>query len=182
MTELPDRWFGDSQPNEKFPIWSRANAGEVYPGAASPLAATSAFFVQGEEGYRNSFHRNGAMRPDEWDPGDRNTLGQYGGYLYLNVSIMRVFGVRTPGMDAEMVTQQYIGDIGDAVPSYEAEARPGDEDAVATENITRWNDSARVGSSSSASSSSTSSTPARSASALPPWSACATPSAVPSSP
>ena len=137
MADIPATWFGDSDANATFPIWTRANAGEVYPGAATPLAATSAFFVHGEQGYRNSFHRNGAMRPDEWDPDTRNLLGVYGGHLYLNVSIIRVFGVRTPGMDPATVTAQYIGDI-PGVPSYEEEARPGDEDATATANITRF--------------------------------------------
>ena len=38
-------------------------------------------------------------------------VGQFGGYLYLNMSLTRIYGVRMPGMTPEMVDFQYFGEM-----------------------------------------------------------------------
>lgn len=134
---LPDRWYTDTEPSPTYPLWSRANAGEIYPSAVTPLAGTSVFFGAGELGWRDCNHRIGVLWPDEWDPISNNIIGCFGGYFFINMSITRIFGVRAPGMTPEMVDQQYFGDLGD-IPSYADEARPGDEREDSTAKIGAW--------------------------------------------
>jgi rifampicin phosphotransferase len=136
MVDLPARWYCDTVPTTKFAIWSRGNAGEVYPGPVSPLSGSALFFGAGELGYRDAFEV-ATMDADEWDPSPNNLFGCFGGYLYLNMSIARLFGVRMPGMTPEMVDQQYYGDL-TGIPSYDEEARPGDESPRHTERMTVW--------------------------------------------
>ena len=138
MTALPDRWITDTVPNRKFTIWSRGNAGEIYPDPISPLSGTSLFLGAGELGYQDAFVEAGTMDRDEFDEHSPNNLmASFGGYLYLNMSISRLYGVRCPGMTPEMVDQQYYGDL-TGIPSYESEARPGDESPRHTEQLGAW--------------------------------------------
>ncbi len=134
---LPDRWYCDTVPTTKFPVWSRGNAGEVYPMPATPFAGTGMFFTAGELGYQDAFVEAGTLDHDEYDPSPNNLIGCFGGYLYLNMSLARLYGVRCPGMTPEMVDQQYYGDLS-GIPAYAEEARPTDESPEHTERLGAW--------------------------------------------
>jgi len=138
MTPRPDHWITDTIPNRTYTIWSRGNAGEIYPDPISPLSGSSLFLGAGELGYQDAFVVAGTMDRDEFDDHSPNNLmASFGGYLYLNMSISRLYGVRCPGMTPEMVDQQYYGDL-TGIPSYESEARPGDESPRHTEQLGAW--------------------------------------------
>jgi pyruvate,water dikinase len=136
MVELPDRWYCDTVPTTKFPVWSRGNAGEIWPGPISPLAGTSLFLSAGERGWRDAFEL-ASLDADEWDPSPNNTMGSFGGYLYLNMSLSRIFGVRMPGMTPDMVDEQYFGDLS-GIRRYADEARPTDESPGHTARLGEW--------------------------------------------
>lgn len=126
MTVLPPSWVTDTAPSIKFPLWSRGNAGEIYPDPISPLSGTTLFLGPGELGYQDAFIEAGTMDRHEVDPATSNNfMASFGGYLYLNMSLARLYGVRCPGMTPEMVDRQYYGEL-TGIPSYESEARPGD--------------------------------------------------------
>lgn len=127
-----DRWIVDSLASERYPIYSRANAGEVCPDPMSPLTATIGIAGPGEAGYRDAFVEAGAFRADEFEADRPTCIATFGGYMYLNMSLARIYGVRMPGLTPEMVDQQYYGDMPGITP-YSAEARPTDADAELTE-------------------------------------------------
>ena len=82
-----DRWITDTEPSERFPIYSRANAGEVAPNPLTPLSATLNFRDAAEPGWRLAYTVPGTMREDELDPDRPSTIGIFGSYLFLNMSI-----------------------------------------------------------------------------------------------
>lgn len=129
-----DRWITDVDPSPTYPIYTRANAGEVYPDPVSPLAGTLGLLQAGELGWRDAYCRYG-MREDEFDHGRREIIGCFGGYIYLNMSLTRIFGVRMPGMTPEMVDFQYFGEM-PGIPPYQA--RPEDEDEERTAALQQW--------------------------------------------
>ncbi len=138
MTTLPERWLTDTEPNRIYTLWSRGNAGEIYPDPISPLSGTSVFLTAGELGYQDAMVQGGTMDYEELDKGTANNImASFGGYLYLNMSISRLFGVRCPGMTPEMVDQQYYGEL-TGIPSYASEARPGDESPAHSERLGAW--------------------------------------------
>ena len=138
MTTLPERWLTDTEPNRIYTLWSRGNAGEIYPDPISPLSGTSVFLTAGELGYQDAMVQGGTMDYEELDQGTANNImACFGGYLYLNMSISRLFGVRCPGMTPEMVDQQYYGEL-TGIPSYASEARPGDESPAHSERLGAW--------------------------------------------
>ncbi|HUF34069.1 MAG TPA: PEP-utilizing enzyme [Acidimicrobiales bacterium] len=136
MSEL-ERWVTDNEPSEKYPIYTRANAGEVYPDPVSPLSGSMAIINAGEAGWRDTYVRYGTADRDEFEVDRPNTIGCFGGYFFLNMSLTRIYGVRFPGLTPEMVDLQYFGEM-PGIPSYESEARPTDESPKHTALLQEW--------------------------------------------
>jgi rifampicin phosphotransferase len=134
---MPD-WPIFDATSKTFPLYSRANVGEIFPDPISPLNASVGFQEYLEPGWRDAFVACGVWDHDVYDPSvPRNVLPAFGSYLYINMSLMRLFGVRVPGMGAEAVDLQYFGDM-PGIPSYESEKRDFDEDPAASERAGGW--------------------------------------------
>ena len=137
MTEPIERWITDNEPSVRYPIYTRANAGEVYPDPVTPLAGSLAMLSAGEAGWRDAYVRLGTLDRDELEVDRPNTIGCFGGYFYLNMSLTRIYGVRFPGLTPEIVDLQYFGEM-PGIPPYEAEARPTDESPRHTARLQEW--------------------------------------------
>lgn len=124
--------------SKTFPLYSRANVGEIFPDPISPLNASTGFQANLEPGWRDAFVACGVWDHDLYDASvERNVLPAFGSYLYINMSLMRLFGVRVPGMGAEAVDLQYFGDM-PGIPSYESEKRDFDDDPAYSEKAGAW--------------------------------------------
>lgn len=112
----------DTALSERFPLYTRANVGEVFPDPVAPLTR-STYLWESELAWREAYDRMGAFDLAEF-PDDRFCiLGVAGGYCYLNASVMRLFGERAPGMSWEVIDQQFFG-AQPGIPDYEEQ--PGD--------------------------------------------------------
>jgi pyruvate,water dikinase len=125
MGRLDQPWVVDNPPSERFRIYTRANVGEVFPDPVTPLSWTIAGAKYGEPGWRDALERFGAVRHDEFAGDELEVMGVFGGYAYLNVSVSRLMGVRTPGLTWEAIDYSLFG-AQPGVPPYEA--HPADED------------------------------------------------------
>jgi pyruvate,water dikinase len=126
-----DRWIVDSKPSKRYPIFTRGNVGEVFPDPVAPLSG-DIIKLYAELGWRDAFARFGAFDADEFDADNTEIIGIFGGYCYLNVSISRILGVRTPGLNAESIDYQLWGEM-PGVPAYAPQ--PTDESAAHSERI-----------------------------------------------
>jgi pyruvate,water dikinase len=99
-----------------YPLYTRANAGEVFPEIVSPLA-WSLVGPGAEAGFRQSFQSDfAAIRiPDqEWF-----MVGRYAGRFHLNMSVIRTVAQRLPGTSADAADWQYFGDAaGRGMPAH----------------------------------------------------------------
>ncbi|MFZ6004845.1 MAG: PEP-utilizing enzyme [Actinomycetota bacterium] len=127
-----DRWIVDSRPSRRYPIYTRANVGEVFPDPVTPLSATIGITSNAEPGWRDAFERFGVIELDEYDPANNEIIGVFGGYCYLNVTLSRIVGVRTPGLTPEMIDATFFG-AQPGVPPYQPQ--PTDERPDLTERI-----------------------------------------------
>ena len=110
-----------------FPLYSRANVGEIFPDPISPLNASAGFQHNLEAGWRDAFVNCGVWDHDVYDASvEHNIIPAFDSYLYINMSLMRLFGVRVPGMGPEAVDLQYFGDM-PGIPSYDSERRDFDD-------------------------------------------------------
>ena len=137
MAEPIERWITDNEPSVRYPIYTRANAGEVYPDPVTPLSGSLAMLSAGDAGWKDAYVRLGTMDRDEFEPDRPSTIGCFGGYFYLNMSLTRIYGVRFPGLTPEMVDLQYFGEM-PGIPPYRDEARPTDESPRHTARLQEW--------------------------------------------
>ena len=128
-----DPWLVGSEPSERFPVWTRANVGEVFPDPVAPLSYSLMMREHVEGGWRDALINMGAYTADEFSPGKMETLGVHGGYTYLNGSVARLIGERTPGMTAQMMDDLFFG-VQPGIPPYEP--APGDANEERTAAMT----------------------------------------------
>ncbi len=128
-----DRWLTDLPFSERYPFYTRANAGEVLPHPVSPLGFSTTWRHGTMLGWHDSMLSVGTSLPEELDP--EEVIGFFGGYLYINAAVSRMFGVRGPNLTPEMIDFTYFGDHPD-VPPYVAE--DWHENAGCTARIGAW--------------------------------------------
>ena len=121
----------DTSLSERFPLYTRANVGEVFPDPVTPLTSDTVLYFA-EEGWRDAWVRMGAFDADEFPEGEFCQLGVAGGYCYLNASLIRLFGVRAPGLTWQDMDAQFFG-AQPGIPDYVES--PGDERPDLTEKI-----------------------------------------------
>ena len=125
-------WVTDTEPSRRFPVYTRANAEEVYAGVLTPLAWSISVGWPSERGWRQALIEFGAFEPSEFSGTAMDLIASFGGYIYLNLSVSRIMGLRTPGTDPQAVDRAFFGDLA-TVPTYEPQ--PGDDDPRAATRL-----------------------------------------------
>ena len=115
---VSDRWITDSVRWDRLPYYTRANAGEVLPDPASPLGWTLVFEQGLLKGWLRGFIEFGVYRQGELPDDPPPVAGLFGGYFYLNLSHMRLMGLRM-GQTVEQFDAAFLGPHPDK-PPYEA--------------------------------------------------------------
>ena len=101
------RYLG-TDPSPRFPLYTRGNAGEVFPEVQYPLSFTSSWASWQLAGER-SVAFSGLFSRKEM-AGDPTAFGgTFGGYTYLNLSAFRVAAVRAPGTKVADIDDQFLG-------------------------------------------------------------------------
>ena len=129
------RWITDTEPSDRFPLYTRANAGEVLPDPVSPLAWSLVWEPGVVMGWADTQVSVGTFDREDMDPVLPEVVGCFGGHLYINAAMARIFGVRAPGLSPEMIDYVYFGQHPD-VPPYVAE--PWHESAVSSARVGAW--------------------------------------------
>jgi phosphohistidine swiveling domain-containing protein len=121
---MQERWFTDFEPSSRWPHYTRGNAGEVLPTPASPLGQKLTFEMGLIQGGAVGSCRTGLYEIEEYDSELPETWSFFGSYLYINLSNIRMQGVRNPAVTVEQLDTAFFGEQAD-VPPYEP--HPDDE-------------------------------------------------------
>ncbi|WP_322818574.1 PEP-utilizing enzyme [Tepidiforma sp.] len=127
-------WVVGSRPSERYPLWTRANVGEVFPDPVAPLSFSLVMAEDTELAWRDALVRMGAFTYDEFDPDNMETVGVFGGYCYLNAQVTRILGERAPGLSAQAMDDLFYG-AQPGVPPYEPS--PGDQNEARTADLAK---------------------------------------------
>ena len=119
---MEDRWIADWPPSERWPHYTRSNAGEVLATPASPLGQQFAFDNGIALGWRDGYERMSYFLPGEMSAKFPETCGFFGGFFYINLSNIRMQGTRSPVLTVEQLDIAFFGDHPD-VPPYVADPR-----------------------------------------------------------
>lgn len=132
--DLDEPFVIDRRPSERYPIYTRANVGEINPLPVSPLTYTTQAGMLFDLAWRRALVRFGAFDEDDFDPDHPVFLGIFYGYSYLNLSVQRVFGVRMPGASPDVIDASFFGTT-QGVPPYQPD--PRDQSPEHTQRVTR---------------------------------------------
>ena len=126
---MKDRWIADWPPSERWPHYTRSNAGEVLSTPASPLGQQFCFDNGIVLGWRDGYERMSYFDPGEMSEKFPEPCGFFGGYFYINLSNVRMQGARSPVLTVEQLDLAFFGDHPD-VPPYVADPRDDKPDLV----------------------------------------------------
>jgi pyruvate,water dikinase len=124
-----DRWLTDWPASERWPHYTRSNAGEVLSTPASPLGQQFCFDNGICLGWRDGYIRQGYFSAGEMADTLPEVCGFFGGYFYINLSNVRMQGVRSPLVTVEQLDLAFFGEHPD-VPPYVADPRDERPDLV----------------------------------------------------
>ncbi len=109
--EMVDFGMGEyitQKPSKRYPIYTRGNAGEVWPEVAYPLTITLTRIV-GEQASARAAINAGVISQKDIQEGPSCFGGVFAGYMYLNLSFGRMIAIRTPGTTIEKSDATYYG-------------------------------------------------------------------------
>jgi rifampicin phosphotransferase len=115
---MKDRWITDWPASARWPHYTRSNAGEVMSTPASPLGQQFTFDNGIVLGWRDGYVRQGSYALGEMADKLPEPCGFFGGYFYINLSNVRMQGVRSPLVTVEQLDLAFFGDHPD-VPPYD---------------------------------------------------------------
>jgi len=118
--------------DERWRINTRGNVGEVFPEVLTALGYELGV-IPAEAAWRETYARLGIAAKGDFDTDDPVIIGLYGGYAYLNLSYLRMMGVRAPGSSAEAIDVSFFGE--GRPPAYEPSK--GDKSLGSTFRILR---------------------------------------------
>ena len=103
------QWIIEGTIDPRWPINTRGNVGEVFPEVVTPLSYKLGV-LSGEKAWREAYRTLGLLKSNDFSSSDPVIIGLYGGYVYLNLSYLRMMGVRAPGSSAEAIDVSFFGE------------------------------------------------------------------------
>ena len=106
---MSTHWIVEGKIDPRWPINTRGNIGEVFPEVLTELSYHLAV-VPAEAGWRQAFADMGILNKKDFSSDDPVIIGCYGGYGYLNISFLRIVGVRALGSSPEAIDLSLFGE------------------------------------------------------------------------
>jgi phosphohistidine swiveling domain-containing protein len=126
--------YMSERPSRRFPVYTRGNAGEVWPEVTYPLTISLSRSVD-EDMFTRSSLATGLIDRRDISEGPTCFGGVFGGYMYIDVSINRVIALRSPGVTIEQTDATFLGSEGIAPPHV---PHPDDRNRLAGLRGLRW--------------------------------------------
>ena len=106
---MSTHWIIEGEVDPRWPINTRGNVGEVFPEVLTPLSYRLAV-IAAEKGWRDAFAKMGILAANDLRRPEPTIIGLYGGYGYLDLSFLRIVGVRAPGSNPDAIDKSLFGE------------------------------------------------------------------------
>lgn len=106
---MATKWIIEGTIDPRWPINTRGNVGEVFPEVVTALGYHYAV-KPAERAWRSAYDDLGIHTDGDFSSDEPVIIGLYGGYTYLNLSYLRMMGVRAPGSSAEAIDVAFFGE------------------------------------------------------------------------
>ncbi len=107
-------WIIEGRVDNRWPYNTRGNVGEVFPEVVTNIGYQLGV-VPAERAWRSAYEDLGIASKGDFTSEDPVIIGVYAGYTYLNLSYLRMMGVRAPGSSADAIDVAFFGE-GDPPP------------------------------------------------------------------
>ncbi len=102
MTE--PSWMAHTQPdNAELPLWTRALIGDMLPDAVTPLTWSLIWEPAAAYGWRDCLIERFGFDDAEISSSHPESVASFGGFAYLNASVLRVWADRTPSLATDHI-------------------------------------------------------------------------------
>ncbi len=102
------RWIENNPFNRDLAVWTRAFVGDMLPRPVTPLGWELVWAGAAADGWRDVFVERMGFAESELSADAPETIGVFGGYAYLNVSLLRVWSARTPALAPNHIDTAYL--------------------------------------------------------------------------
>lgn len=109
VRDVGTSWIIEGKIDPRWPINTRGNIGEVFPEVLTAIGYELGV-VPAERAWREAYRELGILSEGDFSSTDPVIIGLYGGYGYLNLSYLRMMGVRAPGSSAEAIDVAFFGE------------------------------------------------------------------------
>ena len=102
------RWIENNPFNRDLAVWTRAFVGDMLPRPVTPLGWELVWAGAVVDGWRDAMVDRMGFAPSEISDAHPEAVGVFGGYAYLNVSLLRVWSARTPALAPNHIDTAYL--------------------------------------------------------------------------
>ena len=102
------RWIDNNPFNRDLAVWTRAFVGDMLPRPVTPLGWELVWAGAAVDGWRDAMVERMGFASDEISAEHPELIGVFGGYAYINVSLLRVWAARTPALAPNHVDTAYF--------------------------------------------------------------------------
>ncbi|MGI9613530.1 MAG: PEP-utilizing enzyme [Acidimicrobiales bacterium] len=130
------RWIENNPFNRDLAVWTRAFVGDMLPRPLTPLGWDLVWAGAGVDGWRDAMVDRMGFAESEISVENPELIGVFGGYAYVNVSLLRIWAARTPALAPNHIDTAYFLEHPE-MPVYVP--APWHDDAGATQGpLTKW--------------------------------------------
>nr|WHW29286.1 hypothetical protein [uncultured bacterium] len=102
-------WIIEGRVDDRWPYNTRGNVGEVFPEVVTNIGYKLGV-VAAERAWRSGYDDLGIYSKGDFSSDAPVIIGVYAGYTYLNLSYLRMMGVRAPGSSADAIDVAFFGE------------------------------------------------------------------------
>jgi pyruvate,water dikinase len=130
------RWIDNNPFNRDLAVWTRAFVGDMLPRPVTPLGWELVWAGAAVDGWRDAMVDRMGFAESEISAEHPELVGVFGGYAYVNVSLLRVWAARTPALAPNHIDTAYFLEHPE-MPVYAP--APWHDDIAATQGpLTKW--------------------------------------------
>ena len=102
------RWIENNPFNRDLGVWTRAFVGDMLPRPVTPLGWELVWAGAAVDGWRDALVERMGFAASEISAESPEIVGVFGGYAYLNVSVLRVWAARTPALAPNHIDTAFL--------------------------------------------------------------------------
>lgn len=135
-TRIDNGWVPDTPAQEAKALWTRALASEIFTNPVMPLDHDLVLRGSLIPAWSDQLVDEHGVLPSEIGDGRPGLVALFGGYAYINASLLRLWAARMPVLAPDHLDRAYLGQHPDLPPTGDEARQECPEDKI--DSLSRW--------------------------------------------